>query len=215
MSRIIVFGLTTIFLLPVFLTGCVDSRAVTVRRTKLFAHKHDIKTETRPKKLGEFHCTANENTFWDYKFVPTIAVEKTKMIKQDDWFAVTVKVKHVTVETALPFDMWLPENASDGVVAHEDGHVRICKYYYRDAARQARKCGLHVLGRDFVGEAKDEDMAIKLAINAASKEMTECYRGTIVEPAARASAAYDKMMADKSTKLSVDRAIEKAIADAH
>lgn len=210
--------LTTLFIMVLLsqtATGCVDSRAVTVRRAKLLAHKHDIKTETHPKKPGEFHCTANENTSWDYKFVPTIAVEKTKMIKQDDWFAVTVKVKHVTVETALPFDMWLPDHASDDLVTHEDGHVRICKYYYRDAARQARKCGLHVLGRDFVGEAKDEDTAIKLAINAASKEMTECYRGTIVEPAARASAAYDKLMADKSTKLSVDRAIEKAIADAH
>lgn len=208
-SRILAF-----LLLPVVLTGCVDSRAVTVRRTKLFAHKHNVKTEMHPKTPGEFHCAANQNTFWDFKFIPTLAVEKTKMIKEDNWYSITVKVKHVTVETSLPFDMWLPENASDSVIAHEDGHVRICKRFYRDAAHQARKCGLHILGREFVGEAKDEDTALKLAINAANSEMLQYYRAKIVEPADRASAAYDKLMADKSTKLSVDDAIEKAIADA-
>lgn len=201
-------------LLPVVLAGCVDSRAVTVRRTKLFAHKHDVTHETKPKTQGEFHCAANPNTFWDFKFIPTLAVERTKMIKENNWYSVKVKVKHVTVETALPFDMWLPENASDSVIAHEDGHVRICRHFYRDAAHQARKCGLHILGREFVGEAKDEETAMKLAISAANSEMLQTYREKIVEPADRASAAYDKIMTDKSNKLSVSDAIEKAIGDA-
>lgn len=201
-------------LLPVFIAGCVDSRAVTVRRTKLFAHKHDLKTETRPKTPGEFHCSANENTFWDFKFVPTLAVEKTKMIKEEHWYSVTAKVKQITVEVSVPFDMWLPENASASVIAHEDGHIRICRHFFRDAAHQARKCALHVLGREFTGEAKDEEAAMKLAMDAAGKEMRHCYREKIVDPAARASAIYDKLMSDDSKKMTVDAAIEKAIADA-
>lgn len=210
-----IYRIFAYLLLPVLLTGCVDSHAVTVRRAKLYAHKHDIKTETRPKIPGEFHCALNENTFWDFKFVPRIAVEKTKMIKEEHWYTVTAKVKSVTVEVALPFDMWLPENAPESVVAHEDGHIRICRHFYRDAAHQARKCALHVLGREFVGEAKDEETAIKLAVDAASKEVLKCYREKIVEPTVRASTAYDAMMADKSNKLTVSAAIEKAIDDAH
>lgn len=210
-----IYRLFACLFFPVLLAGCVDSHAVIVRRAKLYPHKHDIKTETRPKVAGEFHCALNKNTFWDFKLVPIIAVEKTKMIKEEHWYTVTAKVKSVTVEVSLPFDMWLPEKASESVVAHEDGHIRICKYFYRNAAHHVRKCALHVLGREFVGEAKDEQAAIKLAVEAANQDILKCYREKIVEPAARASTAYDALMSDKSNKLTVSEAIEKAIGDAH
>jgi hypothetical protein len=156
----------------------------------------------------------NPNTCWQFRFTPIVAVTKTKGIKDANWYSSTVKVKHVTVEVSLPFDMWLPEDPADQVVEHEDGHVRICKHYYRDAAHLARKCALHVLGREFTGEAKDEKTAEKLAINAAGGELYACYQEKIVNPATRASEAYDKLTAKGADQLSVSDAIEKAISEA-
>lgn len=200
--------------LPTVLSGCVDSKAVTVHREKLFAQKFDSKLEGHRKKDRHHHCLVNANTCWDFTFDPHVAVVRTKTIKEAKWYTVTVKVKHVAVYLALPFDMWLPENASEEVVAHEDAHVRICKRFYRDAAHQARKCALHILDRQFCGEAKDEETAIKLATAAAAAEVEKCYDEKIVEPAVRASEAFDRLTADKKNQLAVPEAIEKAIAEA-
>ncbi len=155
----------------------------------------------------------NTNTCWDFTFEPHVAAVRTKTIKEANWYTVMVKVKHVAVNLALPFDMWLPEKASDDVVEHEDGHVRICKHFYREAAHQARKCALHVLDRQFSGEAKDEETAIKLATDAAAAEVAACYKEKVVAPANRASEAYDRLMADKANQISVSDAIEKAIGE--
>ena len=201
------------FVLPTLLTACVDSHAVTVRKERLLAQKHTLDGKNNPKSAGGNHCSMNPKTCWEFRFVPTVAVTKTKGIKDTDWYSSTVKVQHVTVEVSLPFDMWLPDNPSDQVVEHEDGHVRICRHFYRDAAHQARKCGLHLIGREYTGEAKDEQTAEKLAIDAACAELTSCYQEKIAEPANRASADYDKLTAPGANQLSVSDAIDKAIGE--
>ncbi len=178
--------------------------------------KADAKADEKADEEGEtaHHCATNPRTVWEFRINPIIAVTKTKAIKEANWYSSTVKVKHVTVEVSLPFDMWLPKDASDQLVAHEDGHVRICRHFYREAAHQARKCGLHLVGREFTGEAKDEATAEKLAIHSAASELETCYQEKIAQSANRASDAYDKLTAHGADELSVPDAIDKAIADA-
>jgi hypothetical protein len=133
-----------------------------------------------------------------------VTVRKEKMYPQ----------KHTLDATNAPKSEDGQKDPSEQVVEHEDGHVRICRLFYRDAVHQARKCALHVLGREYTGEAKDEQTAEKLAIEAASKEMSACYAEKIVQPAIRASEAYDKLTAQGANQLPVPEAIDKAIADA-
>lgn len=206
-------GTVSSLLLPVLLTACVDSTAVTVRKEKMYPQKYTIGEGGTPKS-GAHHCSTNANTSWDFKFTPVIAVTKVKAIKEAHWYSTTVKVKYVTVQMSLPFEIWAPKNPSDEFVAHQDGHVRICRLFYRDAAHQARKCALHVIGREFTGEAKDEATAEKLAIHAVATEITDCYREKIVLPAVRASELFDKLTAKGPDQMPVPDAIDKAIAEA-
>lgn len=201
-------------LAPILLAACVDSSAVTIRKEKMYPQKHTIGDDEAPKQGGGHHCETNTNTSWDFHFTPVIAVTKVKAIKEAHWYSTTVKVKCVTAQMSLPFNIWAPKDPSDEFVAHQDGHVRICRLFYRDAAHQARKCALHVIGREYTGEAKDEATAEKLAIHAVAEEITRCYRERIVEPATRASEAYDKLTAKGPNQMSVPDAIEKAIAEA-
>ncbi|MCC7529633.1 MAG: hypothetical protein IT342_14000 [Candidatus Melainabacteria bacterium] len=216
--------------MPILLTACVDTSAITIRKEKLFAQKHILGAKNNPLPEekgspqqdgknspipdGRHHCALDSNTCWQFRFTPIVAVTRTKGIKDANWYSSTVKVKHVTIEVALPFDMWLPENPPDQVVEHEDGHVRICKHYYRDAAHLARKCALHILGREFTGEAKDEKTAEKVAIDAAGGELYACYQEKVVNPATRASEAYDKLTARGANQMPAPEAVEKAISEA-
>lgn len=208
--------------LPFLLAACVDTSAITVREQKLYPQKHTLDANSSAKPDGKsspkpdsgHHCAMHPNTCWQFRFTPIVAVTKTKGIKDANWYSSTVKVKQVTIEVALPFDMWLPPNPSDQVVEHLDGHERICKHYYRHAAHLARKCALHVLGREFTGEAKDEKAAEKLAVDAAGAELHACYQEKIVNPATRASEAYDKLTAPGANQLPVSEAIDKAISEA-
>jgi hypothetical protein len=227
---IALFFAATGFVLTTVLTGCVDSQSVTVRKEKMYPQKHTLddasltkagagaeakaEAEAVAKAENAHRCARNPHTCWEFRINPTIAVTKTKAIKEAHWHSTTVKVKHVTVELSLPFDMWLPKNASDDLVAHEDGHVFICRRFYREAAHQARKCALHLIGREFIGEAKDEATAEKIAINAVANELSSCYSEKIVQRADRASDTFDKLTAHGPDQLPVPDAIEKAIEEA-
>lgn len=153
-------------------------------------------------------------TNWDFMINVNASVTKEKVERSSTGYSVTVKAKSLNVEIGLPIDMWVLEDADEKIVAHEDGHVRICRYYYRDSARQARKCAIHVMNRDFVGQGSDEQSAIKQAVNKITSEIVVCYRDKISNPAKRASEIYDKLTECGAKPTAVRNAINQAIDEA-
>lgn len=56
-----------------------------------------------------------------------------------------VRVQKVKIDRSLPIDLWLPESASQRVVAREEGHVSICRHFYALAGQHARDCASRLI----------------------------------------------------------------------
>ncbi len=147
--------------------------------------------------------------------MPEVTVERLKLSPCAQGFAATVLVKQISVEVKLPIDVWLPEGASDRVIAHEDGHINICKHFYKDAQIAASECANSQLGRSYEGKGKDENEATERAIETVSSELVACYHRKVIEPANRASASYDRLTNHGQNSTPIAEAISKAIQEAN
>jgi hypothetical protein len=198
----------------VSLSACNSaSSVVTVRKSEPVIQKHAYDKNNRLPEEIEKHPSVEANTHWDFQCVPEVIVERKKLEPRSPGFAATVLVQNVSVDVKLPIDVWLPEGASERVAAHEEGHISICKHFYKYADTVANQCANEVLGHVFEGAGKDENEATQRAMEAASSALVACYHRKIIEPANRASAAYDRLTSHGQNSAPIDEAINKAIRE--
>jgi len=195
---------TALLALAGLISGCVDSEAVTVRKSKLFVEKHEFPTKPdAPQQEGNSH--------WEFKFQPDIVAAKVKGSRDASGYSGVFKVKKIEVHLALPFDMWVRKDASQKAIDHQDGYVRICRHIYRDAAHVARKAAIHQMGKEIEGRGNDEEDAKLNAVATASREMREFYKDKIIDPTDRAVAAYRRLTQNGSNDMPISDAIAKAV----
>ncbi len=202
-------------LLSFMLFSCSSSEEVVIEKAPESVSKHVYDQGNRPKSQIKLHPSVEANTHWEFNFVPEIQVRRTRLERNGEEFIALVKVEKVKIDLALPIDVWLPESASEKVIAHEEGHIALCKHFYKDAGFSARQAANALLGREFSGHGKSESECTKNAIEAASAVLSEAYQERIVLPAHRASATYDELTAHGQNSMSEAEAIELSKKAAH
>ncbi|HEY9786684.1 MAG TPA: hypothetical protein V6D17_14880 [Candidatus Obscuribacterales bacterium] len=123
---------------------------------------------------------------------------------------VALRIKQVRLRLELPITMYLPEQASLRVRAHEEGHVKICRTAYDSAYAIARDAAQKVVGREFKGDGKTFEQACRIALSNASQEIGRHYRAGTVDKVNTISAMYDRITSTRNDPSYVDTAIEQA-----
>ena len=86
-----------------------------------------------------------------------------------------VTVTHVTVTLQLNITIWLPANATQHVIEHEEGHRQISEYYYRDADKLAKRIAATYMGKQVAVTGTDLRAEMGNALQQIGTEITEEY----------------------------------------
>jgi hypothetical protein len=86
-----------------------------------------------------------------------------------------VTVTSVNVNLQLNVTIWVPANASQHVVEHEQGHREISEHFYRDADKLAKKIADKYLGRKFSISGADLRAELSKSLQKMGDEITEEY----------------------------------------
>lgn len=196
------------------LAGCSTFGAIEIKKGRESIEKRVYDKDNRPDDQVAEHPSVEANTHWDFEFVPEIGIERTKLQKKDSKFTTEVCVKKVRIDLRLPIRVWLPESASPKVIAHENGHVAICRHFYEDAENQAYIASKAILETKFSGCGETESESMQKALEAASLKLVAPFRNAVILPANRASAIYDDLTNHGQADMPVETAVKRAISEA-
>jgi hypothetical protein len=123
-----------------------------------------------------------------------------------------LRLDALTVVTRLKIEVWTPRNARRNLIEHEQGHRRICEYYYANAEAAARAAGEPVLGRRFSGRGTTEAEARQAAVARAIAEVEREYMSRTSERCAAAQTRFDEITAHSTADVEVEEALAQAVA---
>ena len=174
-----------------------------------------IKTEyfdrgARPPEANTPEHNDCANTHWHFGFIPETDYELVKRERAADGENVVVKIKRVKLKLGLDITMWLPEKASQDVVAHEKGHAAICLDAYKQAEKVAEEAANRMIGKEIVTHGPDFESTLNNGLNNVNQEMARKYREETVDKANVTSALYDKMTMQDHAASKVDAKVEDA-----
>jgi hypothetical protein len=86
-----------------------------------------------------------ENAACDSDFSSNVTV--AGQTRQTDATHAAVTVTHVKMDLQLNITIWLPNEATQRVVEHEEGHRQIAEYYYQTADKLAERIAAAYVGR--------------------------------------------------------------------
>ena len=126
-----------------------------------------------------------------------------------------VTLTRVTVKLGLNVTLWLPNDADQRLVAHEEGHRSIAEHYYETSDRAARAIAKRVAGTTVPAEGATRAEAVEAAIDRVNKQLCDDCMAAVSRPCERAETAFDRMT-DHSRKESptAREAIDLSIKEA-
>jgi hypothetical protein len=126
-----------------------------------------------------------------------------------------VTVDRITVKLSLSVTIWLPENASKELAAHEEGHRWIAEKYYEGAEKVVRPMAQQCVGKRLKGEGRDAKTAARSANDAMTTRLYREYVDTITASCQRAHDVYDKVTEHgQAVRPGPKEGMERALAEA-
>jgi hypothetical protein len=93
-------------------------------------------------------------------------------MKKIDSTNATVTVAQVKVTLQLKITIWVPDDATQHVIEHEEGHRQISEHYYVSADKLAAEIAAPYMGRQIAISGSDLDAEFRNALLQLSKEIT-------------------------------------------
>ena len=126
-----------------------------------------------------------------------------------------VTVEEISVKLSLSVTIWLPDNASKELAAHEEAHRWIAERFYADAERIAAPMAKRWVGKKLPGEGRDAKAAARAAIDRLSGKLCSDYLDAINGPCERAHVIFDRLTdhgrnVRPGPKEGMERAMEEA-----
>ena len=109
----------------------------------------------------------------DSDFVSNASVEGES--RQEDAAHATITITHVNVTLQLHVTIWVPREAPQHVVEHEDGHRQISEYYYQSADKIADQIAERYIGRQIEISGSDLNGASSDTLQQLAAEITAEY----------------------------------------
>lgn len=95
--------------------------------------------------------------------------------RQNDATDALVTVTQVKVTLQLNITIWVPNDATQHIIEHEQGHREISEFYYQTADKIAQQIAAKYLGRQFQVSGADLNSAIDKALQQMGAEITQEY----------------------------------------
>lgn len=152
----------------------------------------------------------NAETQWDFHCQPEFKYEVTAERAGPKGRTVVIQITQVKAKLSLPITVWLPKDAPQQLVQHEDGHVKICTDIYARAEEVVRDAAKPVLKTVYQGEGKDAESATKVAIDEASQALGSEYRRGTIDVVNRVSNTYDQFSNSSEGTMSADELVKEA-----
>ncbi len=116
---------------------------------------------------------AGENAECDSNFKSNATVGGQP--RRTDATHATLTITQINVTLQLDINIWVPADATQHVIDHEDGHRRISEYYYQHADEIAGRVAASYLGKQIPISGDDLGAASRQALQDAGAEITEEY----------------------------------------
>jgi hypothetical protein len=117
--------------------------------------------------------TPGEEAVCDSNFLSNVSVAGRSL--QTDGARELVTITQVTVTLRLNITIWVPSDASQHVIEHEDGHRAISEYYYQGADKIAERIAASYIGKkELISGADLQDESNKWLAQTGS-EITDEY----------------------------------------
>lgn len=174
-----------------------------------------IKTEyfdkgARPPEANTPDHNDCANTHWHFGIIPAIDWQLEKRERSAQGENVVIKIKGVKLQLKLDITMWLPEKASEDVIAHEKGHAAICLDAYKQAEKVAQDAANSVVGQKVEAQGPDYESTLKSALTNVSQDLARKYREETLDKANVTSALYDRMTMKDHAAFKVDAKVDDA-----
>ena len=125
-----------------------------------------------------------------------------------------VTVEEINVKLSLSITIWLPDNASRELAAHEEGHRWIAERFYSAAEQIARPMASKWVGKKLPGEGRDAKAAARSAIDRLSRQLCQDYLDALNPPCEKAQAVYDHLTDHgRNVHPTAQEAMERAMED--
>jgi hypothetical protein len=95
--------------------------------------------------------------------------------RQTDATNALVTITQVKVALQLNITIWVPANASQHVIEHEDGHREISEYFYETADKLAAQIAAKYLGKEVLITGTDLHAELSKLLQQIGKEITDEY----------------------------------------
>jgi hypothetical protein len=177
---------------------------------KVTSHPPDLVIE-HPKQLINIggNRRADGLTEWFFHCRPQIDVDAV-VNESASYPVVTATVRGAQLEVGLSVKQRLVQPAAPQLIAHEGGHLQICKRIYADAEAVAERACRDLIGKQFTAEGTSRQLAIEAAKEQASRELCRAYRSQTARRADAVSNMYDNITAHAQLSISPQQAIEEA-----
>lgn len=203
-------------------SACTNTTAV---KSNIASDNIEVKV-LEPKVITEYSKNVNAEkegvdpsnhetarTEWNYGIVPELGFKILKEEKVGKEYKVDLKITSVDLNLGLPIRLLISDKAPPDVVAHENGHIEICKRIYINAKEYGIQCSKKALGKVFSAMNADKKVAISQALRTAGQEIASPYRGLTAGIAKQVSDQYDYICQHSKEKLPVEKLIEMSFSE--
>ena len=172
----------------------------------------DVKTRTfdprkPPAEMPKLQ--GNEAAVTESKYACGVQIE-VEITPQESGKAV-VKITGVTADLTLKVIMWLPNNASAKIKAHEAGHKDISLAFFKNADETAKKIAEKYVGKDATADGTDKSQTTPIIQRWANEYCGE-YLGATEVPGEKVQKKYDELTDHGRNRLTEAEAIKRAMA---
>jgi len=123
-----------------------------------------------------------------------------------------VTITHVNVTLQLNVTIWVPNNATEKVIEHEQGHRQISEYYYKSADKLAERIAETYLGRRVEVSGSDLGGEANRLLEQMAQGFTNEYNKELdPDPAQQ---LYDTITDHSRNDMAAKDAVEVALKDA-
>jgi hypothetical protein len=155
--------------------------------------------------LGEGETAECESNF-------TSSASVSGQSRRTDASHAMLTITQVKVTLGLEINIWLPMDATQHVIEHEDGHRQISEYYYQNADKLAERIAATYMGKKMLVTGSDLDAELNNSLKQAGAEITDEYDKELNSETTQLR--YDDITDHSRNEVSAADAVDQALKDA-
>lgn len=199
-SRTVVLALLVVLVIGGLLIAVVFVPSVRITKSPV-----DLRVEHRDRIKPSPHTHAEGLTDWMFHCQPSI--EFTKVLTGNH---ARIRITKAALIIGLTIREQFATEGNAALLAHEQGHVKICERIYADADASARTACQSLLGAEFDGLGATPEQALSAAEELARRKLCGDYTQQTAAYAEEVSTTFDRITLHGTQHMTAEQAVETA-----